>query len=267
MRMKLFVPLVLVCASTTFIIMNRLPVQKHGPTIVSASSTQQSCYTNPCPPCSYPCLLMGVGASTSTPTVQGCGAADTCPNGVASDVVTYSVNQNDGKDSVEVIEVDCKADSGTGSVCTGAGVTSYRVNSNACACNSSQSIGYCKCDGGQGGNSICQYNSGCGISDCQTIEQQCACDAGLYNPHLECGGNGLCTLVYTCGTNQCSTQNACCVGLYAPHYECEGGTCMWVNTCGTDQCLPNQSCGGGGCSPEYVYWCYDTMGWLDAYCV
>lgn len=40
-----------------------------------------------------------------------------------------------------------------------------------------------------------------------------------------------------------------------------------VNTCGQDQCLSNQSCGGGGCDPVTVWWCLDTLGWLDEWCI
>lgn len=256
MRMKSYFILLALCSLLSFIVMNATSLFVIGNATVAASSSMQLQQCLPCNTCTF------TGVSTSSSYPHTCSAQD-C-NGYVDRIDELPTGS--GRDGIEMERKQCKGYvNGEETDC--GEVDSYSKVSDLC-CPTGQTIGFFACDSGSGGDGICRFrNNECGVSNCQTAGQQCACDAGLYNPHLECGGNGLCTLVYTCGTNQCSTQNACCVGLYAPHYECEGGTCIWVNTCGTDQCLPNQSCGGGGCSPAYVYWCYDTMGWLDAFCV
>lgn len=67
------------------------------------------------------------------------------------------------------------------------------------------------------------------------VDENCICAAGLYKPHLECVNN-ICTLVNTCGTNQCPQEYESCGGC---------ASCQYSSDC--QSCWPNLNCNAFNC--------------------
>lgn len=230
MRMKIYFILVVVCALSSFLIVNNTYWVIPDGAIVSAYSSAQG---SQCFPCAT-CLVTGVSTSSSYP--RPC-SGESC-NGYVD-----SIDQNptgSGRDGIEPEQKQCRGYAGGPEQDCGL-VDTYRKVENLC-CPVGQTLGYRACDSGWGGDGTCKFKfDECGVSNCNNEGQNCACDAGLYRPHLECGSNGNCQLVNTCGTNQCSQENDPCGG---------GG-------CGL--CFSQSDC--NSCPASMSYWCDWSFYW------
>ena len=231
MKMRFFIPLGLVCSLFAFLGANKLHFQRNVTSVALASPALAGCGVWPCESCSYPCLDTGKDFGTYAPNIQPCGDPETCSNGRAIDVIPgfYSNNDN-GKDSIEVIQVPCKSDYGSGSTCEGGEQLSYKINKGACTCPSNQTVGYCTCEETASGTKKCVYKEGCGTDagTCTSPDQECGCNEGYKKPHLECQ-NGTCTEVNSCGIDRCSTDPPppCNAGDY---WSCTLGCCVTAST-------------------------------------
>ncbi len=200
MNNRFFILLVLVCSLASFITANSFS------SIVGTSQAQSCSGEDPCPEClPSNCEAVGVNAS-SFPDTVGCGAS-VCLGGIAD--ITEVTSLGSGRDRISKVQVNCE--DFRGDPCGDVTVESVQIDSEVCACVPPQRVGHCACDSGQGGTGKCVYYQGCGESStsCNTSGTDCPCEAGLYRPHLECV-DGTCTLVDTCGTNQCSQQYQLC---------------------------------------------------------